>query len=567
MKGRNGSTSFLPLKKRGGFQSKIQSELCLTKEQAKQVYDKIESGEEVKIRKIMQQNTSILPKQVTARKDVNQYEKALLSDRNMIKSNSQMEQWSILSNNIVYVKSEDNDIMNGIDIKPIDYREHKRMYRKMGKGEQLNIDFGESLEIMRNRYLDVYDEIYAEVVMTSKFDENVDLSTTYLGRIDMKREEVMKVEESFPISEQGFVMGILLNGEECQILLDMGASKLYMSKSYYMRCKSLHNLPKFASKTQRIQVGNGQYVGVLFVILVIIEINGHRLEVFTLVSEIFDNVDMVLGIKNLFELEGVIDSRESSFRFSSRLIPIFPREQVVVKPGEKKLIPIEALFEEEISGMAIVKIIVQGQKTPMMLKLKFIRNKATLDITNNARETVIFDKKTSIGILDLRSLGYYKIKQGVLQQNLNKNYQFEEIDKVCVEFNKMVEVIRQEEKNDSEKRYPWLDDADKRKYMTDKEILDKYINLKDPCLDETERKQVMKMLYEYKDVFSLRDEIGTCPNIEVNIEVTDISPFFIRPYHVKEEDRAVIDKEMRRLCCIGILKEGFFSILESCDVD
>ena len=67
-----------------------------------------------------------------------------------------------------------------------------------------------------------------------------------------------------------------------------------------------------------------QFVGVLFIILVIVEINRHRLEVFTLVSEIFDNVDMVLGIKNLFELEGIIDSKESSFRFLSRSIPIFP---------------------------------------------------------------------------------------------------------------------------------------------------------------------------------------------------------------------------------------------------
>ena len=93
--------------------------------------------------------------------------------------------------------------------------------------------------------------------------------------------------------------------------------------------------------------------------------------------------------------------------------------------------------------------------------------------------------------------------------------------------------------------------------MTDKEILDKYINLQDSCLNEEERKQVMEMLYNYKDVFSLRDEIGTCPNIEVNIEVTDNSPFFIRPYHVKEEDRVVLDKEMRRMCYLGILKEGF----------
>ena len=91
----------------------------------------------------------------------------------------------------------------------------------------------------------------------------------------------------------------------------------------------------------------------------------------------------------------------------------------------------------------------------------------------------------------------------------------------------MVEAIRQEERNDSEERYPWLDDADERKYMADEEILHKYINLKDSCLDEKERKQVMKMLYEYKDVFSLRDEIWMCPNIEVNIEVMDNLPFFI----------------------------------------
>ena len=232
-------------------------------------------------------------------------------------------------------------------------------------------------------------------------------------------------------------------------------------------------------------------------ILVIIEISGHRLEVFTLVSEIFDNVDMVLEIKNLFELEGMIDSHESCFRFLSRSIPIFAREQVVIKPGEKKLILIESLFVAEISGMAIVKIIDQGQKTPMMLKLEFIQNKAMLDITNNMRETLIFDRKTMIGILDLRSLGYYKIKQGVLQQNLNKYYYFEEANRVCEAFNKMVETVKQEEKGKQNEKYPWLDDTDERKYMMDREILDKYIDLRNSCLDDLERKQVMEMLYEY----------------------------------------------------------------------
>ena len=80
-----------------------------------------------------------------------------------------------------------------------------------------------------------------------------------------------------------------------------------MSKSYYLQCNTLHALPKFSSNMQKIQVGNGQYVSVLFVIPVIIDIHGHRFEIFTLVSEIHDNVDLVMGMKNIFELEGMID--------------------------------------------------------------------------------------------------------------------------------------------------------------------------------------------------------------------------------------------------------------------
>ena len=53
------------------------------------------------------------------------------------------------------------------------------------------------------------------------------------------------------------------------------------------------------------------------------------------------------------------------------------------------------------------------------------------------------------------------------------------------------------------------------------------------------------MLYDYKEAFSIIDEIGTCPNIEVEIGVTDKSPFFIRTYHVREDDKAFIDKEMK----------------------
>ena len=97
--------------------------------------------------------------------------------------------------------------------------------------------------------------------------------------------------------------------------------------------------------------------------------------------------------------------------------------------------------------------------------------------------------------------------------------------------------------------------------MSDREILDKYVDLDKSCLTDSEKKQVMDMLHKCKDAFSLRDEIGSCPNIEVEIDVTDKSPFFIRPYHVKEEDKNILDIEMKRLCYLGILKEGFQLIL------
>ena len=116
---------------------------------------------------------------------------------------------------------------------------------------------------------------------------------------------------------------------------------------------------------------------------------------------------------------------------------------------------------------------------------------------------------------------------------------------------------KERELKSPEDKYPWLDQDDERRHMTDKEILDKYIDLDKSCLSREEKRELMDMLYKYKEAFSLRDEIGTCPNIEVKIKVTDKSPFFIRPYHVKEEDKAFIDKEMKQLCYMGILKEGF----------
>ena len=159
---------------------------------------------------------------------------------------------------------------------------------------------------------------------------------------------------------------------------------------------------------------------------------------------------------------------------------------------------------------------------------------------------MIFKPEEMIGVIDLRSLGYYKIKQGILQQNLSRYYKFEKVEKLCEHFNKFVNTLKKErEQKSPEDKYLWLDPDDKQRHMTLKEVLDKYINLDNSCLNKEEKKEVMDISYRYQEAFSLRDEICTCPNIEVEINVTDKSPFFIRLYHVMEEDKEFIDKEMK----------------------
>ena len=83
-------------------------------------------------------------------------------------------------------------------------------------------------------YLDVYEGIQSEIVNTTRFNENSDLSMTYLGRSDKARNDKLKAEESFPISEHGYTSGKLLDGTECKLLLDTGGSKSFMSKSFCM---------------------------------------------------------------------------------------------------------------------------------------------------------------------------------------------------------------------------------------------------------------------------------------------------------------------------------------------
>ena len=248
---------------------------------------------------------------MTTVEDKNPYKELIINDACKIEDAlPQMEQWSILSNIINYIQySKNPKNFHSMTIRPVKFNRAVKDTKGRNVNESLlEVNLVDISDRSKEEYLDRYEGVKSEIVDTTRFDENSDLSMTYLGKINMTLDKNLIVEERFPISMLGYTVGKLLDGTECQILLGTGASKSFMSKSYYLRYKALHLLPKFASKTQRIQVGNGQHVSVLFIIPVIVGIAVHRFEVYTLVSEIHKNVDLVLGIKNMFELGGIFNS-------------------------------------------------------------------------------------------------------------------------------------------------------------------------------------------------------------------------------------------------------------------
>ena len=100
---------------------------------------------------------------------------------------------------------------------------------------------------------------------------------------------------------------------------------------------------------------------------VIIDIHRHRFEIYTVVSEIHENVDLVQGIKNVFQLEGVIDSHDSHFSFLNRSIPFFPKERTQIPSKAQKMVIVEAPFVEELSGMAIIKVLDMNKHATSMI--------------------------------------------------------------------------------------------------------------------------------------------------------------------------------------------------------
>ena len=139
----------------------------------------------------------------------NAYQKTLITGiENKVKQDdkkknpAQMKEWSILSDHIKYVTSEGSKTFNNLSIDQLNHRQDIDLYRQLQEKELLNTDvnFGGSPDRLKAEYLDIYKDMYAEIVSSDRFDEDTDLSIIYLGQIDMTRDMEVKAKENFPIT-------------------------------------------------------------------------------------------------------------------------------------------------------------------------------------------------------------------------------------------------------------------------------------------------------------------------------------------------------------------------------
>ena len=175
--------------------------MCLTERQADHIHKVIEKGDII--------NNKTMTCEIAQIQEDNPYKKVVLNKVFKEEDKSlEMRNWSILSDNVRYIQHDQATSQN-LNIDTLDYRDHKELYFKLKekKGETLGIDFSLYPDVIKLKYLDGYEGVYAEMVYANKFNENSDLTTMYLGQTKMTRDTRIKAEERFPITGQGFASG------------------------------------------------------------------------------------------------------------------------------------------------------------------------------------------------------------------------------------------------------------------------------------------------------------------------------------------------------------------------
>ena len=244
-------------------------------------------------------------------------------------------------------------------------------------------------------------------------------------------------------------------------------------------------------------------------------------------AALHESIDIVIGMKILVELVGILNTRTSSFDFLSHSIPIYPQNDLKVKPGGKAYIKIVTPFQKQINTRAIAKLFVCDKI--FTFRMQFKNNRTVVNFENRGDKISELFKDRLIGILDLRSIGYYNVSYQRLISMAEEKFQLFHYTKIPKSgdktegYNRMSSELHIKREVHHSDPYPWLAPDDLHRFQTDNQILYEKIDLSQSHLTSKEKAELTKLVLMYRDAFSLRDEIGACPNLTADIQVIDES--------------------------------------------
>ena len=257
-----------------------------------------------------------------------------------------MDEWSVLGTQMHYVQHPHSG-NGGLTLNQCEEKIANQIISKIESPKEMSLQ-GDS-NVVKEVFHDKFEDVVHHLHVTEKFIDSRDISTTYLGVENLTLKDFHVAECTFPIYSNSHTWGQLVGGSPLDILLDTGASKCYMSKTFFDRNKSLHKLPRYKTNIQGLRVGSGELVPAYFLVPVVFKVVRHKFEILALVSDIKGSTDLVFGVKNMFEVEGELSCRNSEFRFLNRAVPIFCYREFLTEARLQEVCqgdnPIHSTFE------------------------------------------------------------------------------------------------------------------------------------------------------------------------------------------------------------------------------
>lgn len=342
------------------------------------------------------------------------------------------------------------------------------------------------------------------------------------------------------LDAKNYCKGYLPSGQSLLCLFDSGATQSLIGSETVSGSSYLCKLPKIDINPVKFRIGNGEFLYAKQAIKPNVKFQGKQFKLYTIIAENFAGPDILLGTSTLKELRGSLNFVTNTFKVRPKKTWFSPTSSVVVRPGQARIIHVKGRLPKHMKNSAVLV-----QSTPFLAKfcptsmlLKFQHSMAPLRVCNNTAKPLFFKPGVPIAVTNLEN--FVHITQSVPLESIKPSQS----------------PIVSETQAANLKRYPHLTPDDPESKLTTLELLKQGINLKDSILTTDQKFEFYKILADNHDAFSLYGEVGTCPNFEVDINLTDTSPFYIRPYPVSEDQKRLIDKELTKLVKLGILQQG-----------